>query len=171
MAAQYIEMDIGSLPRHKFEQWVGANFAQINKTTPTQELRYVLEVYMDNYIAAIIPTSKAQLIHIAKGILHRIHNVFPPSTNDSNNPILAKKLQKGDGTFENKKCILGFDFDGNRKTMWLEEEKRAALLTILHQWLCGAAKLKRGIPFCGIGIRNGKALTRVHGITQRARTP
>jgi hypothetical protein len=34
-AAQYIETDIGLLPRHKFVQWVGANCAQINKNTPT----------------------------------------------------------------------------------------------------------------------------------------
>jgi hypothetical protein len=102
---------------------------------------------MDNYIATIVPTSKAQIIHVARGTLHRIHNVFPPSNNDSKDPILAKKLQKGDGTFESKKCILSFNFNGNSKTIWLEEEKRAALLTILHQWLQGATKSKRGILF------------------------
>jgi hypothetical protein len=102
---------------------------------------------MDDYIAAIIPMSKAQITHITRGILHGIHDVFPPSTNDSKDPILAKKVQKGDSTFEKKKCILGFNFDGDSKTMWLEEEKRAALLTILHQWLRGATKLKWGIPF------------------------
>ena len=68
--------------------------------------------------------------------------MFPPSNNDSKDPILAKKLQKGDGTFESKKCILSFDFDGNSKTISLEEEKRAALLTILHQWLRGATQSK-----------------------------
>ncbi len=102
---------------------------------------------MDDYIAAIIPMSKAQIIYVARGILHRIHNVFPPSTDDSKDPISAKKLHKEDDTFESKKCMLGFDFDGDSKTMWLEEEKRAALLTILHQWLRGATKSKRGIPF------------------------
>jgi hypothetical protein len=49
--------------------------------------------------------------------------------------------------FVSTKCILGFDFDGANKTIWLEEEKRAAILTILHQWLQGAAKSRRGIPF------------------------
>jgi hypothetical protein len=114
VAAQYIETDIGSLPRHKFEQCAGADFAQINKNTPTRELRYILEVYMDDYIAAIIPMSKAQIIHITRGILHGIHNVFPPSNADSIDPISAKKLQKGDGTFESQKCILGFNFDGKQ---------------------------------------------------------
>jgi hypothetical protein len=73
--------------------------------------------------------------------------MFPPSNNDSKYPILANKLQKGDGTFKSKKCILGFNFDNDSKTIWLEEEKRAALLTILHQWLRGATISERGIPF------------------------
>ncbi len=74
--------------------------------------------------------------------------MFPPSSDNSKDPISAKKLQQGDGTlFKSKTCILGFDFDGNSKTIWLEEEKRVALLTILHQWLRGATKLKQGISF------------------------
>jgi hypothetical protein len=44
------------------------------------------------------------------------------------------------------KTLLGFDFDGKQKTMWLEKEKRAKLLTILHSWL-RAGSLNRGIPF------------------------
>ena len=87
---------------------------------------------MDDYIAAIVPTSKVQIIHVARGIVYGIHDVSPPSNNDSNDPILAKKLQKDKGIFESKKCILGFDFNGNSKTIWFEEEKRATLLTILH---------------------------------------
>ncbi len=102
---------------------------------------------MDDYISAIKPTSKAQIIPVARGILCKIHDVFPLSNDNSKDPISAKKLQKGNGTFESKKCILGFNFDGNSKLIWLEEEKRAALLTILHQWLRGATKSKQGIPF------------------------
>jgi hypothetical protein len=102
---------------------------------------------MDDYIAATIPTSKAQITHVARGILHGIHEMFPPSTDECKDPISAKKLQKGDGTFESKECILGFDFDGDSKTIWLKEKKRAALLTILHQWLRGAKNMKRAIPF------------------------
>ncbi len=42
--------------------------------------------------------------------------------------------------------MLGFNFDGKQKTMWLEEEKCAKLLTILHGWLW-VGSLNRGIPF------------------------
>jgi hypothetical protein len=48
VAIQYIETEIGLLPQHKFEQWAGADVAQINKNTPKHKLHYVLEVHMDN---------------------------------------------------------------------------------------------------------------------------
>ncbi len=69
VAVQYIKTEIGLLPQHKFKQWAGTDVDQINEDTPKQELRYVLKVYMDNYITAIVPTSKAQIIHVARGIL------------------------------------------------------------------------------------------------------
>ena len=57
-----------------------------------------------------------------------------------------KKLLEGEGHYSLFKTLLGFDFDGKRKTMWLEEEKRAKLLTILHSWL-RSGSLNCGIPF------------------------
>jgi len=75
-----------------------------------------------------------------------IHDVFPADIVDSNDPISEKKLLKGEGQYALFKMMLGFDFDGKRKTMWLEEEKHAKLLTILHSWLC-AGSLNHGIPF------------------------
>jgi hypothetical protein len=61
-------------------------------------------VYVDDYIAAMVPMSKAQIIHVARGILHGIHDVLLPSNNNSKDPISAKKLQKCNGTFESKKA-------------------------------------------------------------------
>jgi hypothetical protein len=85
--------------------------------------------------------------HVARGILHGIHDVFPPTEDDKKDPASVKKLEKGEGTFEIIKCLLGFEFDGIHKTIWLEATKRASLLTILHQWLRGAKRARRGIPF------------------------
>ena len=42
--------------------------------------------------------------------------------------------------------LLGFNFDSKQKTMWLEEEKWAALLAIPHSWL-QTGTLNRSIPF------------------------
>jgi len=147
VAVDYIETTIGSLPQHKFAHWAGATTTKVNKGGKETALRYVLEVYVDDFISCIIPTTQQQVEHVARGILYGIHDVFPPSEDDSTDPVSAKKLRKGDGTFETTKCLLGFDFDGVNKTLWLEEAKRASLLTILHQWIRGATKSRRGIPF------------------------
>jgi hypothetical protein len=119
----------------------------VNSNMAHWDLGYVLEVYVDDFISRNVPTSRQQIKHVARGILHGIHNVFPPSAENSKDPILAKKHHKGDGTYETKKCILGYDFDGVNKAIWLEEEKRAPLLTILHQSIRGATRAQRGVPF------------------------
>jgi len=147
VAVEYIETKIGSLPHHKFEHWAGAANINVNSAQKADALRYILEVYVDDFISCIIPTSKEQVEHVARGIMHGIHDVFPPNEDATKDPISDKKLRKGDGTFETTKCLLGFDFDGVNKTIWLEEAKRAALLTILHQWIRGATRARRGIPF------------------------
>ncbi len=64
-----------------------------------------------------LPTSGAQVVHVARGILHGRYNVFPQSINNGKDPILEEKLRKGDGKFETKQCILGFKFDRNSKTI------------------------------------------------------
>ncbi len=46
-----------------------------------------------------------------------IHDVFPADDLDSNYPISKKKLKQLDGEYSTKKTILGFDFDGIKKTI------------------------------------------------------
>jgi hypothetical protein len=76
-----------------------------------------------------------------------IHDVFPADDNDSNDPISEKKLKHLDGEYARTKTILGFEFDGLAKTLWLENAKRAYLLTVLHGWLCSSRTGTVGIPF------------------------
>jgi hypothetical protein len=125
-------------------------------STPDSGFWYVVEVYVDNFIAAIVPTTREQITHVAQSILHGIHDVFPACNDDNRDPISAKKLMKGEGPFDSRKCILGFEFDSVEKTIWLEEEKRAALLTILHQWLRGATTSRQGIPFADFELVTSK---------------
>ncbi len=117
VAVEYIKTGIGSLPTHKFEHWVGAATSEVNTTRTYGALRYLLEVYVDNFISLINPITRKQVEHVARGILHGIHDVFPPSKDNTKDPISAKKLQKGEGTFETIKCLLGFDFDRVNKTI------------------------------------------------------
>jgi len=45
------------------------------------------------------------------------------------------------------KMLLGFDFDGINKTMWLESAKRKKLLTILRGWIRTGHRGTAGIHF------------------------
>jgi hypothetical protein len=79
--------------------------------------------------------------------MHGIHNVFPEHDNDANNPIAKNKLLKGEGQMSTTKMLLGFDFNGKDKTMWLEMAKQNQLLTILHSWIRTSKRSAQGIQF------------------------
>jgi hypothetical protein len=106
-------------------------------------------VYVDYFMSVVIPTSWEQLKHMAAAAMTSIHDVFPADVIDGNNPILEKKLKKGEGQYSMFKTLLGFDFDGKQKKMWLEEEKRSKILTTHQSWI-RSGKLKKGHPVQGI---------------------
>ncbi len=64
-----------------------------------------------------------------------IHDVFLPDDTDNDDPISEKKLKQGEGINSTRKTFLGFNFNGEEKTMWLEEAKQEKLLTILKGWI------------------------------------
>jgi len=76
-----------------------------------------------------------------------IHDVFLADEINNNDPISKKKLKQLDGEYSTKKTILGFDFDGVNKTIWLEEAKQAHLLTVLNGWIPSSKSGVAGIPF------------------------
>jgi hypothetical protein len=92
----------------------------------------MLEVNVNDFISLVIPTSQAQLRHVTNAIMEGIHYVFPPDNNDGNNPISKKKLLKDEGRYSTIKTLLGFDFDGNAKMIWLEDAKQEKLLATLQ---------------------------------------
>ena len=109
-------------------------------------LRYALEVYVDDFMAIIIPTSRAQVEHVALAVMAAIHDVFPANNINGDDPISEKKLKKGEGTISTNKLLLGFEFDGINKTLWLESEKRDVIVTTLHKWIRAGSR-HQGIPF------------------------
>ena len=109
-------------------------------------IRYLMEVYMDDFIDLVIPVCQQDLDHMAAATMTGIHDVFPPSTSAATDPISEKKLKRGDGAWANVKDILGMTFDGNAKTIWLATEKRDALLLVLKSWIRKASK-RTGIMF------------------------
>ena len=49
----YIETQIVTLPKHKFDSWAGANEAKINTHRKRGLLQYLLKVYVDDFIVCI----------------------------------------------------------------------------------------------------------------------
>jgi hypothetical protein len=135
IALDYCDTPIGSFPPHKFDKHLEGDkdYNKIPlKVDGKEPCPYRLEVYMDNFMSIVIPTSMEQLTHVGRATMAGIHDVFPADIIDRNDPISEKKLLKGEGQYSQFKTLLGFDFDGKRKTMWLEEQKRAKLRTTLH---------------------------------------
>ena len=172
VAEQLIETPVGSLPDHKFIEHTiqGKDVATLPQTSSDKSLSYMVEVYVDDYISLAIPTSQQQLRHVANAVMSGVHSVFPADEDDENDPLSLKKLKKLEGMFALLKEILGFEFDGIEKTIWLAESKRDVLLTTLKGWIRAANKGRSGIPFdefesvlsklrhAFISIPNGKGL-------------
>jgi hypothetical protein len=113
VAQDYCETKMGTLPPHKFTHYVIGNQAY-NGLPEWDEtgtaFRYMLEVYVDDFVSLVIPTSRQQLRHVNTGTMTGIHDVFPANDNDANDPIFEKKLKQLDGKYSTTKTILGFDF-------------------------------------------------------------
>jgi hypothetical protein len=93
VTTEYTDMPMGTLPQHKFEQYVISN-ANYN-ALPEMSIRntgfvYMVEVYVDDFMSLVIPLSRHQLQHVATAVMTGIHDIFPPDNNDSNDPISEK---------------------------------------------------------------------------------
>jgi hypothetical protein len=121
---QYTDTPFNTLPLHKSEHL--ANTCLSTATLPRESdkpLQYMTEVYVDDFMSVIVPHSKQQLCHMVQTTMMGIHDVFPPDDMDENDPISLKKLLKGDSQYSTKKYLLGFNFNRDDKTLWLEDAK------------------------------------------------
>jgi len=94
ISTEYIETEVNSLHRHKFEHYVVGASAYTDLPESghdPQKISYMVEVYVDDFMSLVIPVSKEQLRHVANAIMHGIHDVFPPNNNDDEDPISEKK--------------------------------------------------------------------------------
>jgi hypothetical protein len=96
IAEVYTNTPMGSLPLHKFTHHMrGDTEASALPKTPTHQpsynLQYGLEVYVDNFMSLVIPTSQEQLDHVATAIMTGIQDVFPSNITNKDNPISEKK--------------------------------------------------------------------------------
>ena len=149
VAEKYAEMELGSLPDHKFIEYAmgGEDIKALPTQSADKDLKYFLDVYVDDYLAMAVATSQEQVRHVANAVLTGVHDVFPSDDDDENDPLSLKKLKKKEGEMALFKEMLGFDFDGDAKTMQLEAGKREFLLAILHKWIRTASSKTAGIEF------------------------
>jgi hypothetical protein len=91
----------------------------------------VLEVYIDDFIGLIQSTDKNHLLRLSRTILSAITNVFPPPeiTDSSMGPPVSVKKLVAEGTWETRKEILGWLFDGIARTIELPENKGRTIRT------------------------------------------
>ena len=80
VSTEYINMEVGSLPTHKFEKYAADydDYATLPDSTATKTgFLYMVEVYIDNFMSLVIPVSQEQLWHVATAVMTGIHGVFP----------------------------------------------------------------------------------------------
>ena len=111
VAQEYIQSKLGSLPTHKFLKHTKGSreYEALPVSLPESPFRFILELFVDDYICTVIPSSQEELDHCANAVKHGIHDVFVENSNDDEDPILLKKAKKGDCQWRPKKEILGFD--------------------------------------------------------------
>jgi hypothetical protein len=150
IAMEYINTPVASLPHHKLAKYVIGNQdfnALPESTEQSTGFVYKVEVYVDDFMSLVIPVTKAKTCHVVTAMMTGIRNVFPPNVDDSCNPISEKKLIQGERHYFTQKTLLGFDFDGVNKMIWLEGAKREKLLTLLKGWVQMGTQGMAGILF------------------------
>ena len=68
-------------------------------------------------------------------VMKSIREVFPEDSDDEEDPISLKKLKKQESKWNLEKEVLGFHFNGTKKTLWLTAENCDALIITLSKWI------------------------------------
>lgn len=140
-------------------------------TTERSKRQFVnlLEVYIDDFIGLIQSTNKDHLLRFSRTILSAITDVFPPPeiTNSAMGPPVSIKKLIAEGTWEIRKEILGWLFDGIARTIELPENKGRTIRTEVKRILRGKSKrvptrdfqkVHGKLQFTSIAIPCGKPL-------------
>ena len=139
-----------SPPHHPFEDLMMADISQILPTRddgkmsggtkqhassaahlPNTTSTDLVEVFVDDFIAATNAQDLPHIQHISRAMLHGVHTIYPPrhiTKHTGADPIARKKLEKGDGLWRTEKDIIGWIFDGVQYTMRLPHEKCERIL-------------------------------------------
>ena len=77
VAQSYAEEDLGSLCAHKFIKMMRGSkaYTALPEQMRENDLRYLLEVFVDDFIGIAVPTSREQLDQVATMVMTGIHEV------------------------------------------------------------------------------------------------
>ena len=117
-AESYAQSKIGSLPNHKFLEYTKGSpeyEALPSASADSCPLKFMIEVYVDDYINLAMARSKHGLDHISNATMHSMHSVSPANKIDRKDPISEKKMIRKDGQWQVEKDVLGWTFEGLEK--------------------------------------------------------
>jgi hypothetical protein len=142
------------LPQDAVEDFMQIQDVPLRACTDT--LTKLLQVYVDDFCHAA--TQSIDGLHIPTircAAIHGIHALFPPPAITQHvggkEPILQKKLAQGDGNFKTCKEMIGFKFDGVKRTVRLPATKAMAYIKEAHKVLC-----KKTVPLKLLQMLVGK---------------
>jgi hypothetical protein len=135
---QHFVHDSVPLPHHILEEQIRIQDVPTRARTTTPST--LLQVYMDNFCHAATESMDGTHIPIVRrASIHGIHALFPEPHITGHvggkEPISAKKLGQGDGDFTSTKDMIGFTFDGIKRTVHLPPNKARAYLKETHKVL------------------------------------
>lgn len=115
-------------PEHHMEDIVMESSPIADTPLPTPRPLTLIEVYLDDFIAATQSTNLTHLRQVARCLLHAIEDVFPgPDVTGSKlGPAISHKKLLAEGTWTTQKEILGWLFDGETRTIQLPPAKYAS---------------------------------------------
>ncbi len=113
----------------------------------------LLQVYVDDFCYAATQSKDGMhILTIRWAAIHEIQAVFPPpavtNNKDGKDPISWKKLLQGNGHFQSKKDMIGFSFDGVKRTVHPPPVKAKAYIKEIHcilRWKSVPLKTLQGV--------------------------
>jgi len=133
----FVDNDV-PLPHDPIEQSMA--IADVPLRGRTRAPTKLLQVYVDDFCyVATQSVDGAHIPTIRRAAIHGIHSVFPPTSvtkhTGGKEPISTKKLAAGDGNFDSQKEMIGFVFDGVKRTVHLPPAKAMAYIKETHTML------------------------------------
>ena len=113
VAKSYAQSKIRSLPEHKFLEYTmgSPEYEALPKVSADgRPLKFMIEVYIDNFINLMMARSNCDLGHISNATMHGMQGIFLAKKVDNEDPISKKMMIKKNGQWQLEKDVLGWTF-------------------------------------------------------------